>query len=78
MEKLTQNQREWLNYASGYWGGMPTTPGRYSTRSVDGTRGNDIDVFVNTRGDIVASELWGGYWWSVPVPSLPDTGFNGR
>ena len=70
---MTANDKRWLQFARGHWTrDMPTQPGRYPTKTLDGHIGPDLVTYQAKDGGVVGLYPWVAFWWSEPYPAMPD------
>lgn len=70
--------RKFVAYAKGFWTmERPTKPGAYSVCEVgcgqepESVGHSHVDVVMKPNGELLYVKDWGGWWWSVPTPTLP-------
>ena len=69
-------KKDWLNFLKGKWvQDMPLQEGTYFLADNEGRQcGNKGIVYIDSKPphSCKSVESWGGYWWSVPIPKLPN------
>ena len=72
--------QEWSDFGGGHWSEeIPTAPGMYATRDLQGHRGRDrrLETVEGVVRDVTVfcpsdkRSEWQGDWWSKPYPALP-------
>ena len=74
MGKLRDIPEEWARFLmEGEWVlGIPQVEGTYPVATRQGEPAGEIVVYVDpTTGQHVPTKSWGGFFWSLPLPSLP-------
>lgn len=73
-----KSRKKWEVFLNGHWQKeIPQKAGEYPTKSVDDYAGGLIVVYIDRDTKRAKStKSWGGYYWSEPLPSLPDVKYE--
>jgi hypothetical protein len=69
------NKENWDKFLNGYWTkDKPTKPGTYPTAASNKCKCGlgAWAVIYEYHGELKIVNNWGGYFWSEPIPEMPD------